>query len=359
MSAAVMPMRNTVSASAIRGRLAPAATASAIAKAAVLRFPVVSLHIAANSPIFSKTISYATSYAILCNACATDSNSSPERDCCSLRAPNREKMHLHRLAPSFSGQGSAVRSMALSPCGVQSSICDERTALFRQQRKGAVPVFRRRIFPIVENAGLIQIVEQFQAARIVALAAALDRRQRAFPIPVAVTCQHLDRQVAQELELAGLRDVVTAGDGIDDLRLLLAFDHDEIEFENGELVFCRKRSLRAGDDRKAVFLGLSLQPRSKIDAVAEHRIVEFQVGAHVTDHTDAGVETDADIDRDEGMSALPGFEFAHRIQLINLLKHVERRLTGIDLMFLVVERRVPERHDGVAHIFVDVALARS
>ena len=27
-------------------------------------------------------------------------------------------------------------------------------------------------------------------------------------------------------------------------------------------------------------------------------------------------------------------------------------------MFLVVERRVPERHDGVAHVFVDGALAR-
>jgi hypothetical protein len=43
-----MPMRKTVSASAIRGRLAPAATASAIANAAFRRFPVLSLDIAAN-----------------------------------------------------------------------------------------------------------------------------------------------------------------------------------------------------------------------------------------------------------------------------------------------------------------------
>ena len=31
---------------------------------------------------------------------------------------------------------------------------------------------------------------------------------------------------------------------------------------------------------------------------------------------------------------------------------------GVELMLDVVERRIPERHDGVAHIFVDVALSR-
>ena len=45
------------------------------------------------------------------------------------------------------------------------------------------------------------------------------------------------------------------------------------------------------------------------------------------------------------------------IEGVDPLQHVERRLAGVELVILVVERRVPERHDGVAHIFVDGALA--
>src|SRR5260370_5836108 len=36
------------------------------------------------------------------------------------------------------------------------------SALFRQQREGAVPVFRRRVFLIAANSRLIEIVEQLQ-----------------------------------------------------------------------------------------------------------------------------------------------------------------------------------------------------
>ena len=48
---------------------------------------------------------------------------------------------------------------------------------------------------------------------------------------------------------------------------------------------------------------------------------------------------------------------ARLVELVDALQHVERRLAGVELMLLVVERRVPERHDGVAHVFVDGALA--
>jgi hypothetical protein len=36
-------------------------------------------------------------------------------------------------------------------------------------------------------------------------------------------------------------NVFTPGNGIDDLRLLLSLHHDEIEFEDGELVLRRER----------------------------------------------------------------------------------------------------------------------
>ena len=108
---------------------------------------------------------------------------------------------------------------------------------------------------------------------------------------------------------------------------------------------------------KAVFLGLPFQPRRQIDAVAEHRIVEPQVRTHIADDADAGIEADADIDRNVGVTAVLRLDLALLVELVDPLQHVDRGFAGIDLVLLVVERRVPERHDGVAHIFVDGALA--
>ena len=49
---------------------------------------------------------------------------------------------------------------------------------------------------------------------------------------------------------------------------------------------------------------------------------------------------------------------ALRVERLEAAQHVERGVAGIVLLIVVVQRRVPERHDGVAHIFVDRALAR-
>jgi hypothetical protein len=72
----------------------------------------------------------------------------------------------------------------------------------------------------------------------------------------------------------------------------------------------------------------------------------------------AGIQTDADIDRNIGVAAVLGLDLALLVQPVDPLQHVERGFAGVELMFLVVERRIPERHDGVAHIFVDGALSR-
>ena len=103
---------------------------------------------------------------------------------------------------------------------------------------------------------------------------------------------------------------------------------------------------------------MAFQPRGEVDAVAEHRIVEAQVRAHIADDAGAGVQADADIERDVNVAALLCLLLAQLVELVDLLKHVDRGLTGVELMLLVVDRRVPERHDGVAHIFVDGTLAR-
>src|ERR1700722_14886733 len=102
-------------------------------------------------------------------------------------------------------------------------------SLLRQQREGAVPVVRWRILLIIEDARLIERVQIAERAGLVGTPAALDRHQRTFPITAAITGEHLDGEVAQVLEASGMGDIFAPGDGIDDLRLFLAFDHDEIE----------------------------------------------------------------------------------------------------------------------------------
>ena len=162
-----------------------------------------------------------------------------------------------------------------SPYGTRPDGDFRTAALFRQQRESAVPVFRRRVFLILWIRASYRLYSSSSAWALVGGAAAFDRRQRALPVAAAITGQHLDGQVAQPLKAAGLRGVFAAGDGIDDLGLLLALDHDEIELEDRELVLDRERGLGADDDRKSIFLGLALQPRGQVDAVAEHRIVEL------------------------------------------------------------------------------------
>ena len=90
----------------------------------------------------------------------------------------------------------------------------------------------------------------------------------------------------------------------------------------------------------------------------EHKsVVKALVGAHVADHASAGIEPDAGIERNERTPLFLCLLLARLVELVNALQHVERRLAGVEFMILVVERRVPERHDGVAHVFVDGALA--
>ena len=115
--------------------------------------------------------------------------------------------------------------------------------------------------------------------------------------------------------------------------------------------------LRADDDRKPVGFALAFQAGREIDAVAQHRIVEAQVGAHVADDASAGVDADADVDRDEQRAVGLGRRLALAVEPFDAFEHVEGGFAGVELVGRVVERRVPERHDRVAHVFVDGALA--
>src|SRR6516165_9811189 len=163
-----------------------------------------------------------------------------------------------------------VAMLALADCAVPAG-------LLRQQLIGSVPVGWRRILLIVPDSRLIEIVEQPERPSDITLAAALDCSQRAIPIAVAVARQHILDEVPQSLKALRLRNIFAAYEGINHLGLLLALHHDEVDFEDREVVLDRLRGGGADDDRKTVFLGLSLQAGRKIDGVAECRIVEARV----------------------------------------------------------------------------------
>ena len=113
---------------------------------------------------------------------------------------------------------------------------------------------------------------------------------------------------------------------------------------------------RTDDDGNAVRFRLPFQARRQIDRIAEHRIIEAQVGAHIADDASPGVEPDADLERDEALAGFFGLLLALLIERLDAAEHFERGLAGIDLVRRVVQRGVPERHDRVADIFVDRAV---
>jgi hypothetical protein len=78
MSAAVMPMRNTVSAAAICGKVKADATVSIIKAVVVRLFTGLSVRIAV---IFLLGLLLTNSYAILCNGCANGESSSLNYRC--------------------------------------------------------------------------------------------------------------------------------------------------------------------------------------------------------------------------------------------------------------------------------------
>ena len=102
---------------------------------------------------------------------------------------------------------------------------------------------------------------------------------------------------------------------------------------------------------------MAFQPRRQIDAVAEHRIIEPQVGPHIADDACAGIKADTDIERDVSVAALLRLDLTLLVKRFDSLQHVDRGLACIELVPVVVQRRIPERHDRVAHVFVDGALA--
>ena len=105
--------------------------------------------------------------------------------------------------------------------------------------------------------------------------------------------------------------------------------------------------------RKAIGLALAFQTRTQVHVVADGRIVEALLGTHVAHAADPGIEADADLDG-HGLQPLPrALRAPFGIEGPGAGKHREGGRQRLPGMVRHVHRRVPERHDCVAHVLVD------
>ena len=137
----------------------------------------------------------------------------------------------------------------------------------------------------------------------------------------------------------------------------LALDPDEVELEERE-PRCSRRGALADHDVEVVGLRLRFEARGQVYVVAQHRIVEAMLRAHVADAAHAGVEADADTDVGEGLALGLGLAAPNRIEPRELVAHGKCGQAGVLGVRRVVERGIPKRHDGIAHVLVDGAARR-
>ena len=70
-----------------------------------------------------------------------------------------------------------------------------------------------------------------------------------------------------------------------------------------------------------------------------------------------GIDANADVDRNERPRIGLRFLLADKIELLDTIQHVDGGFARVELVAWIVERRIPERHDRVAHVLVDGSLA--
>src|ERR1035437_8507832 len=221
------------------------------------------------------------------------------------------------------------------------------------QDEGPVPVRRRWVLPEGLEARGIKIEYIFQAKAVVGFAAPNNRLSSAIEIALPVAREHLADSMMYPLKAFAASNVRATKNCINGFGLGFPFHRYKINLKHSKFLAYRLRRFRTDDDRHAVIFRLPFQARCQIDRIAEHRIVETQIGAHIADDASPRVEPDADLDREEALAGFFGLLLALLIQRLDAAEHFQRGFARIDLVRRVVQRRVPERHDRVADIFVD------
>ena len=161
-------------------------------------------------------------------------------------------------------------------------------------------------------------------------------------------------QRAEMLELLAPGISLSARKRVNGDRPGLVLEPDMVDFEPGEFRRLVARS-RARNDVDAELFRRTLEPGGDVDLVAERRIIEALNRPHITDAAYPGVEANAEFHCVNWAAGLLRPLLPFSVELDQRLAHLERRAHRANPVRRIVERRIPERHDRVAHIFVDGA----
>ena len=98
-------------------------------------------------------------------------------------------------------------------------------------------------------------------------------------------------------------------------------------------------------------LGQPFQTRGDIDRIADQRIVEPLLRAHIADTANARVKPDPDLHFARPRHALGARHGL--VQFVQFRDHIQRRTRSIAVMVKIIERGIPEREDRIANILVE------
>ncbi len=101
------------------------------------------------------------------------------------------------------------------------------------------------------------------------------------------------------------------------------------------------------DELRIVDPGQALETGTEVDGVADDRVGDTIPRPHVADIHDAGVDPDPEVDRRPLPFREPG------IHAIQCAQHRDAGVHRPYRMVVLRQRRSPERHDRIAHVFVD------
>src|SRR5579883_702698 len=251
---------------------------------------------------------------------------------------------------------ASIRAWVPRPTSRQTWASMASSALLLLGDIHSVPVRRRIVDQVIDTLPHDVVIPLSPAQCLRRLGALLDHRQGLGEGAGAIKEKEGGLPVEQRLILGPLRHLRRTDEAEDALRLGLALHHHEIELYGGE-VRGLLPSVLADDDSNRIGLAQALEPRGKVHLVAQTRILQPLRRAEVADRGLPGVEADTYIDRNVRPSfglrlCLPFGVEIHQARL-----HRQYGLARPDGMVRHVDRCIPERHDGVAHVLVDRALA--
>src|SRR5476649_1552479 len=251
---------------------------------------------------------------------------------------------------------ASISACVLRPTSRQTSASMAKSSLFLGDID-SVPIERRIVDQGVDPLAHHVVIALMPAHRLCRSDALGDQLQRLDETTGAIEKKQAGLAVDQGLERRRFPDPFATDQGKDPLRLGLALDHHQVELEHR-----KGRHLLAGivadDDADPIGLALSFEPSGEVHLVAETRISQALRGTEITHRSLACIESDPDIHRDvrPAFGLRLGLPFA--IEDAQACLHLERGGTGVAGMGLDRQRRVPERHDRVTHVFVDRAPVR-